>query len=96
MASGPMKKMRLTIRNVRIQYSVSANGSFNANLKTIIDADLPVGGSCLGIVGYTLNDSGVFADAVMYVDSVWSFQIRNITNATISKEASIFYLTLQE
>lgn len=80
------------VRTVFIQYTVSNNGNHNANLKTLIDADMPSGYRCLGVAGYTTNDPNVVATSIRYVDSNYSFQIREFATAQISQTAQILYL----
>lgn len=80
------------VRTVFIQYTVSNNGNHNANLKKLIDADMPSGYRCLGVAGYTTNDSNVVATSIRYVDSNYSFQIREVATAQISQTAQVLYL----
>lgn len=80
------------VRTIFIQYTLSNNGNYNVNLKTLIDADTPSGYRCLGVVGYTTNDVNVVATSVRYTDSNYSFQIREFATAQISSTAQVFYL----
>lgn len=80
------------VRTIFIQYTLSNNGNYNVNLKTLIDADIPSGYRCLGVVGYTTNDVNVVATSVRYTDSNYSFQIREFATAQISSTAQVFYL----
>lgn len=80
------------VRTIFIQYTLSNNGNYNANLKTLIDADTPSGYRCLGIVGYTTNDPNVVATSIRYADSNYSFQVREFATAQISQTAQVFYL----
>ena len=80
------------VRTIFIQYTLSNNGNYNTNLKTLIDADMPSGYRCLGVVGYATNDINVVVISMRYTDSNYSFQIREFATAQISNTAQVFYL----
>ena len=81
-----------TIRTVSIPYTVASNSSFYTNLKTIIDADLPSGYVCLGIVGFTTNDVAVLVMGVYYASTNYSFQVANTASRSITNTAYVRYL----
>lgn len=82
----------VVVRQVTYSYSTGAYGDDYTNLKTLIDADLPSGYTCLGIVGFTSNSGSVVISSARYVDSNWSLQMRNLGSGTISNNAIIYYM----
>lgn len=92
MASGMVKALSFEIRKVNFAYTVSAGGTAQTNLKTLIDADLPSGYSCLGIVGYTSNNPNCFFTSLRYVNHTYAMQIRNTASSQVSQTANIYYL----
>lgn len=83
----------LTTRTVTITYSASANDTYNANLKTIIDNDLPSGYKCVGITGVQSGSNACMVYAYRYVNSSYALGIRNVTATAVSSvTATIEYL----
>ena len=81
-----------SIRSVTQAYDIVASGSMHANLKTLIDADLPTGYTCLGVVGFTTNHIGVYLNAVGYRASDYSLQARNATEGQRTGNIQVWYL----
>jgi len=81
-----------SIRSVTQAYDIVASGSMHANLKTLIDADMPSGYKCLGVVGFTTNHIGVYLNAVGYRASEYSLQAYNNTNGQRTGNIQIWYL----
>lgn len=92
MASDTIKRTSFVVRSITVSYTAAAGSSAIANLKTLIDADLPAGFNCLGIVGFTSNSSVCTFSSVRYVDSNYAMQIRNMGTSQISETARIYYL----
>lgn len=94
MATGKLKQTsrKLGVRTLAVSYSCSANGQYNANLKTLIDNALASGETCLGIVGFTTASIYVYAVSVRYDPSDYSLQLKNTTNTTVSETGYIYYL----
>ena len=82
------------MRSVRIDYPTTfdANATFNTNLKTIIDADLPAGTKCIGIVGYDSGASTIVIVQLRYYNGNYSLQARNTGSSQSSKTAIVHYL----
>lgn len=87
-----------SIRSVTHTYTVDTNSYVAANLKTLIEADLPEGKTCYGIVGFNSGHSAaVIASAFYspYGDGTASLKIRNIGSSKLSsKTATIYYLAV--
>ena len=92
MASSVIKAGRLFQRTVTVPWSVSGSSTYNTNLYTIINADLPSGYRCVGIVGFELGQNQQMLVNCRYVDDNYSFQIRNMATADRSGTATIYYL----
>lgn len=92
MASGMIKMKSFEIRRIDVAYTAAAGSTATANIKTLIDADLPSGYSCLGIVGFTSNNPNCHFSSLRYVDSQYSMQLRNNSSSQISNAANIYYL----
>lgn len=85
-------KLEFINRSIQVPYTCEANGQFNTNLKTLIDADLPSGYTVLGIVGFTTNDVNVHMIACRYYNTAYSLQIKNIHTISISNNVVVTYL----
>ena len=86
-------KTYMQVRRIDIPYSMTANGQFNTNLYTLINADLPSGWTYLGIAGFSTNEKMVYVVGCYYADSSWSFQIANASaTAYNNKTAYVYYL----
>lgn len=73
-------------------YSIPAGGNTNTSLKDLIDADLPTGKTCLGVVGFASNDIYIVICNAYYAASAYSLQIRNIGESTRTNTVRIYYL----
>lgn len=85
-------KLGFIVRSIQVPYTCEANGQFNTNLKTLIDADLPSGYTVLGVVGFTTNDVNVYTVACRYYNTAYSLQVKNIYTASISNNVVVTYL----
>lgn len=85
-------KTSFSIRSVSYTYSIPAGASTNTNLKDLIDADLPTGKICIGVVGFASNDVSVMVCNAYYGSSAYSLQMRNIGDSTRDSTVRIYYL----
>ena len=95
MATDKLKQTskKLEMRSASVSYSCSPNGGqFNANLKTIVDNALASGERCLGVVGFTTNDTSIVPISFNYSPSAYSLQLRNLASSTVSGTCTFFYL----
>ena len=72
---------------------MAANGTYATNLKPLIDADLPTGYRCLGVVGFSTNDQHAFVVALRYVNYAYSCQI-GPSVALTNKSLIVMYLAV--
>lgn len=79
----------LVTRVVTITYSASANDTYNTNLRTIIDNDLPSGYECMGITGVQSGNKDCMVYAFRYVNSSYALGIRNISSTAVSDATAI-------
>ena len=84
----------LEMRSVSFAYTVPGSGQYNDNLYSIINADIPAGKRCLGVVGYTSNSENILIDSVRYANSIYSIQMRNLSSSAITQNATIYYLAI--
>lgn len=84
MAVSTIKHGNAIYREVQHAYTIAANGSYNTNLKTIIDADMPADYNFDTIVGYSTNNANVVAYALYYADTAYTLRLKNLTNAAVS------------
>lgn len=93
MATSTIKNRYPKTKSLNVPLNIPSNGSANANLKTLIDADMPSGCTCLGVVGFTTNDQALLPVSVRYADSAYALQIRNLYSGTFTnKNIGIIYL----
>ena len=83
---------QIKVKVLNVNYSISANDSYNTNLKTLIDADLPSGHKCIGISGFTTNDINVLPISVRYENSQYSLQMRNISSSSKTEHVDVYYM----
>lgn len=74
--------------------SIAAGASYNTNLKTLIDADLPAGKTCVGITGFATNNEYTFVTACMYADSNYSLQLHNAGSGAYSSTVKVYYICI--
>lgn len=87
----------MEMRSVTWSYTCEAGAATNTNLKTLIDADLPSGYTCLGVVGFTTNQMDIVPISVRYANSNYSCQIRNVsTTNNRSNTMNIYYLAQKQ
>ena len=82
----------VTERKVTWNTTVSANGSTNTNLKTLIDADVPSGYKYVGISGFTTNDVYLTLTSARYYDTSYSLQVSNRYNTSRTTTVEVYYL----
>lgn len=88
------QKTSFSIRTVTWSYTADGNSIAYTNLYTLINGDLPSGGTCLGIVGYSTNNSNVLPVSVQYANYNYSAQVRNISSSSITQNMNVRYLCL--
>lgn len=74
-------------RSISIEYpsdGIAANASFHANLKTLIDADMPNGYAFLAFAGIVTNSGNLNLSNLRYSDSVYSFEVKNISSSKVT------------
>lgn len=82
-----------TIRELQISYTINANSSYNTNLKTLIDNDMPSGYKFGGLAGFATNNIQVIMNNCGYYDSAYSLQLANRSGSAIgSTICRIFYI----
>lgn len=81
-----------SIRSINVPYTADASGQYNTNLYSLINADLPSGYTCLGIVGYSTSNQYVYFIGCYYANSAYSFQVKNTSAASVTENAIIKYL----
>lgn len=92
MANSTIPHTDFTVRAVSRTFNANANATAYANLKSIIDEDLPSGYRCLGVVGFTTNNNNAFFISCRYDDYAYSLQIRNVSSGAISCIVTVHYL----
>lgn len=100
MATSVIKKITATspiIKEIQHSYSISANSTYNTNLKTLIDNNMPSGYHFGGLCGYSSNSVQVITTNFGYYDSAYSLQLANRSNSAIGNTVyRIFYLAIQD
>ena len=81
-----------SIRSITVPYTAAASTQYNTNLYTLINADLPSGYTCLGIVGNSTSSQYVYFIGCYYANSAYSFQVKNISTSSVTENAIIKYL----
>lgn len=84
------------IMSVGHSVSVAGSGNGNTNLKNKIDAVIPTGYVCGGIVGYSTNSIYIVVSNCQYSSSNYSLQWWNRTTSTQTANISIHFLVLPE
>ena len=84
----------LEMRSLDINYTIPGSGMYNDNLYSIINADLPAGKKCLGIVGYTTNNENVVIVSARYSNTAYSLQMRTLSSSAITNAVFIYYLCI--
>lgn len=82
-----------TIREVEWAYtSLASNSTRSTNLKTLIDADMPVGATFAGIAGYRNTSANVVFRNIAYANETNSLSIRNLGSTAASGTVYIRYI----
>lgn len=85
----------ITTRSISYQYSANAGSNANANLKSLIDADLPSGYTFLAIAGYGSGNANVVVYSARYANNNYSLGLKNVgTTAVTNATADIQYLCI--
>lgn len=93
MASSVIKTNTIGIRNVSFTMTINGNSTYNANLINKINSDLPSGGRCLGICGFTSGSDSFIPVQVSYTTGGdFSFLVRNVSGAQRTGTANVQYL----
>ena len=94
-ANDPVNSIETRSVSVPLPATFAANSTYNTNLKTIIDADLPTGKKCIGIVGYDSAGGMIVFSQLRYANNSYSFQCVNVSSsAYTNKTASVTYLCI--
>ena len=94
-ANDPVNSIETRSVSVPLPATFAANSTYNTNLKTIIDADLPSGKKCIGIVGWDSAGGMIVFSQLRYANNAYSFQCVNVSSsAYTNKTASVTYLCI--
>ena len=85
-------KIKFEQRSIEAPYTVSNSGTFNYNIYTAINNDMPSGYTFLGITGYTTNDQNVLLMSIRYANSAYSLQGRSFYSGSITNKVNVYYL----
>lgn len=95
MAVSTIKNRKPIVRTVATTYSITAGGTWSTPVKNLIDADMPSGYYCGGIVGFSTNDQHCFVVSARYGEGAYALQLGS--TATVSnKTISVYYLAIPE
>lgn len=86
MAVSTIKNKESVIRYIDFTYSINANSSYNRNLKTLIDNDMPSGYRFGGLAGFASNNVQALTTNYGYYDSQYSLQMANRSGSAISNQ----------
>lgn len=97
MASSVIKHTQPRVREISFNYTIGANSTYNVNLKTLIDNNLPSGYRFCGLCGYASNNVQVLTTNFGYYDSNYSLQLANRSNSAITSTLyRVWYLADRE
>lgn len=97
MASSVIKNRNPVLREMQFLYSIPASSTYNTNLKTKIDDDLPSGYKFDGLIGYATNNVNVIVTNFGYYDSQYSLQMVNRTASALNNITfRLFYRILPQ
>lgn len=83
------------IREVSFNYTIAANSTYNTNLKTLIDNDIPSGYTFGGLCGYSSNNIQVLTNNFGYYSSNYSLQLINRSTSAIGSTLyRIWYIAI--
>lgn len=82
----------IEMRNVNYAYSLTSGGNGNTNLKTLIDAELASGEKCLGVVGFSSENTNVVITSARYSNSANSLRLHNLASSAQTGTAYVWYL----
>ena len=95
MATSTIKNDNSVVRYIDFTYSVNANGSYNRNLKTLIDSDMPSGYRFGGLAGFASNNIQALTTNFGYYDSQYSLQMANRSGSAISNQTfRVLYIAI--
>lgn len=92
MASGTIQNNAIKSDYVDYNYTIAAGATGNTNLKTLIDAKMPSGGTFIGISGYSSNAGSVVASSIRYVNSDYSLQFINLGTTSQTRQFRVYFL----
>ena len=91
-----IKNPEFIVKEKSFSYTIDANSTYNTNLKTLIDGDIPSGYRFGGLAGYSSNNVLVLTTNFGYYDSAYSLQLVNRSNSAISSTTyRVFYLAIK-
>lgn len=94
--SDKVSGIEVRIVDVPLPSTFASGATYNTNLKTIIDADLPSGKKCIGIVGYDSAGASILLSQIRYVNNSYSFNCINTASYSYSdKTAHVSYLCIK-
>lgn len=77
-------------------YTINANSTYNTNLKTLVDNNMPNGYHFGGLCGYASNNVQVLTTNFGYYDSAYSLQLANRGNSQASNMFRIFFIAIPD
>ena len=95
MATSIIKTASQIVKELQITYTINANSTYNTNLKSLIDGEMPSGYHFGGLCGFSSNNIQVKTTNCGYYDSAYSLQLANRSNTAISSTTyRLFYLAI--
>lgn len=100
MATSAIKRITATspiIKEIQHTYSIAASSTYNTNLKTLIDNNMPSGHHFGGLCGFSSNNVQALTTNFGYYDSAYSLQIANRGNTAIGSTLfRIFFIAIPD
>lgn len=94
--SGIVSSLEMRQVSVPLPATFASGATYNTNLKTIIDADLPTGKKCIGIIGWDSSGASILVSQLRYVNNSYSFHcINTSSSAYTNKSAQVHYLCIK-
>lgn len=99
MATSTIKKsagLSPQIVAIQLNYTINANSTYNTNLKTLVDNNMPNGYHFGGLCGYASNNVQVLTTNFGYYDSAYSLQLANRGGSQITNIFRIFFIAIPD
>ena len=85
------------VKELQLSYTVAANSTYNTNIKTLIDNNMPANHHFGGICGFVSNNVQVITINCGYYDSNYSLQLANRSGSAIGSTLyRIFYIAIPD